>query len=131
MASSYLPTVEADFVAWIQTFSETISDDPTAVGLSAGDASALDSMTTTYVTAYTIAKSPATRTKGSVAAKDAARANVTDRARQLSIIIQSNPMVTNDQKADLGLTLRKTNKTPVPAPTSSPLLAFILSLIHI
>jgi hypothetical protein len=125
MSISYIPPREADFVAWITNFDALILATPVAYGLSAADATALDDMTQTYLTAYTLATAGGTRGPANIAAKDAARANVTARARQLATTIQSNPTISDEQKTALGITVRKTNKTPVPTPTSSPLLAFV------
>ena len=122
---NYIPPREADFVNWVDNFSTLITADPTSYGLSSGDASALAALVATYLGAYSAAVNPSTRGPSTISAKDAARANVTARSRQLAIIIQSNPSVTDEQKTDLGITVRKTNRTPIPAPTTSPLLAFI------
>jgi len=125
MATSYIPAKEASFATWLTNFNALILASPTTYGLSTADAAALDSMTTTYLAAYNLAKAGGTRGPANIAAKDSARANVTTRARQLATLIQANPAITDDQKTTLGITVRKTNKTPVPAPTSSPILTFI------
>lgn len=125
MATSYIPSTDADFQVWLDNFSELITADPTAYGLSSADATALATLTTTYDNALAAATNGSTRGPSTVNAKDVARTNAQARARQLATIIQANPAVTEEQKTDLGITVRKTNKTPIPAPASSPLLAYI------
>lgn len=125
MAATYIPPREADFVTWLTNFNALILATPSAYGLSSADAVALNTMTTSYIAAYNLAIAGGTRGPANIAAKDAARANVTTRARQLATLIQANPAISDEQKTALGLTVRKTNKTPIPAPTSSPLLTFI------
>jgi hypothetical protein len=125
MAASYIPPQEAAFVTWLLNFTSLIVGAPTTYGLTTADATALQTMTTTYNTAYNAAKAGGTRGPATIATKDAARANVTTYARQLATLIQANPAITSDQLTALGLTVRKTNKTPIPAPTSSPILTFI------
>jgi hypothetical protein len=122
---NYIPTQEAAFATWVDNFSAYVTANYTALGLALSDATALASMTSTYDTAYSAAIAGSTRGPMSVNVKDVARANVTQRARQLATIMQANPSVTDAQKTALGITLRKGSLTPVPAPTSSPLLTFI------
>lgn len=122
---NYIPPREADFVTWITNFDALILATPTAYGLSSADAAALDTLTQLYLAAYALALGGSTRGPANIAAKDAARANVTTRARQLATVIQANPAITDEQKTGLGITVRKTNKTPIPAPTTSPLLTFV------
>lgn len=52
--------------------------------------------------------------------------------RPYAIQINNNAAVTDEQRADLGLTVRKTTKTPVPAPTSAPALELLSAtpLLH-
>jgi hypothetical protein len=89
------------------------------------DAATLAALTATFQDAYPAAKSGATRGPSSVAAKNTARADVEAFARQLALVIQANPAITFVQKSVLGITLRKTHKTPIQAPVSCPALALI------
>lgn len=125
MPVTYIPSTDGDFSTWSNNFSALITAAPTSYGLTASDGSALAALVTTWNAAYAAALSGATRGPFSVNVKDTARANLTARARQLQAIIQANPGVTDSQKTALGLTVRKTLPTPIPAPTTSPLLQFI------
>ena len=108
MARSYIPSTDADFQVWLDNFSELITADPTAYGLSSADATALATLTTTYDNALAAAMNGSTRGPSTVNAKDVARTNAQARARQLATIIQANPAVSEEQKSDLGITVRKT-----------------------
>lgn len=127
MATSvnYVPPRDGDFNTWLIAFSAYITANAVALGLTSGDATTLAGMTTTWTDAYNAAIAGTTRGPMAVSTKDTARANVQAFARQLAIQVQANPAVTNDQKVALGITVRKTTKTPVPAPTTSPILTFI------
>ena len=125
MPASYIPTKDALLVPWSNNFSALLTAAPTSYGLTAGDASAYAALDLAYDNAYAAAISGSTRGPSSVATKDAAKANLIARARQLATIIQANPAITDAQKTDLGLTVRKTTKTPVPPPSTSPLLTFV------
>lgn len=124
MGPNYIPTRDADFMVWLDNFSTLLTAAPLTYGLTAADASALAALTATFDTALAAATNGSTRGPSTIAAKDAARAGAEARARQLATLIQANPVITEAQKTDLGLTVRKTNKTPVPPPTTSPLLVF-------
>lgn len=124
MSVQYIPSRDADFMVWIDNFSELLTAAPTDYGLTSSDATALAALTADFDSALSAATNGSTRGPSTIAAKDSARAAAEARARQLATIIQANPSVTEQQKTDLGLTVRKTNKTPVPPPTTSPLLTF-------
>lgn len=124
-STNYVPARDGDFNTWIDNFSDYITANFGALGVSSSDASTLAAMATTWDDAYTAAIAGSTRGPMTVSAKDAARANVQAFARQLAININNNPSITNDQKVALQITVRKTTKTPVPAPTTSPILTFI------
>lgn len=125
MSVSYIPSRDGLLTTWSNNFSTLISATPTAYGLVAGDATAYAALNTAYINAYALALNSPTRGPSSIVTKDTAKANVIARARQLADIIQANPAVTDTQKQDLGLTVRKTNRTPTPAPTTSPQLSII------
>jgi hypothetical protein len=125
MGVQYIPARDGDFGAWLDNFSALISASPTTYGLTSADATNLASVTAAWDSAYAAAISGATRGPMTVNLKDVARVNATAVARTLATIIQANPGITDAQKTALGLTVRKTLPTPIPAPTSSPLLTFI------
>jgi len=125
MAAPYIPATDAGFSAWILNFSTLITATPTAYGLTAGNATTIAAQNTAYQAAYTAANDPSTRTPETVAAKDAARAAATAVVRPFAMQINASAAVTNGQRAALGLTIRKTVPTPVPAPTDIPTLGLV------
>ena len=125
MASDFLPKSEGNLVAFLENFNSRIFANQNSYSLTSADANALHTLTLQFTEAYTIANTAATRTASNIAIKDNTKANVVARVRQLAGAIQSNPIITDSQKLDLQLLVRKTTRTPVPAPTSSPMLGFI------
>lgn len=121
----YIPARDGDFNIWINNYSTLITAGPVPYGLTSTQATALAGLTSTWNTAYAAATSGATRGPMSVNAKDVARANVQQYARELAIIIQATTTVTEEQKTALVITVRKTNRTPIPPPTTNPLLNII------
>jgi len=119
---SYMPSKESEQVGWSQNFATLISATPTAFGLTAPQATAFDDVNGILQSAWTAATEPTTRTKITIADKDTALKNMKVMARNLVGIIQSTPTVTNGQKEALGITVRKTNPTPLPVPSTSPMI---------
>lgn len=133
MASGYIPQKDADFKTWVDNNSAMITANYSGLGISSADAAAYASLVSTFDAAYMTATSGDTRGPMTITAKDTARANAEARARQLATMIQANPSVTNEMKTALGYTIRKIGRTPVPAPTTYPILSFanIAPLQHV
>lgn len=125
MATNYIPPRDADFALWSANFAALITATPTAYGLIPADATAINAANTPWQTAYATATNPSTRTTPAVAAKDAARATCEFVLRPYAQRINADAAVTDDQRADLGLTIRKTVPTPIPAPSTMPVLSLI------
>lgn len=124
---NYIPSSDANFNAWILNFSALLTADPAAYGETAGTAAAVQSVADTWSVAYGIATNPITRTSPAVASKDAARYTAEQTARPVAIRIRNNAAVTNQQRVDLGLTVPKVVPTPIPAPTSFPVLGLVMA----
>lgn len=125
MAVRYLPARDAALQTWAVAFSAQITATPTAFGLVAGQATTLAGYVTVYTNALAAATNEATRTKATVAAKNVAKNNLTANIFLLVGIIQTFPTITDSQLAGLGLTVRSTTRTPVPAPETTPLVAVL------
>jgi hypothetical protein len=120
MAKSFLPAKDAELLAWSSNFSTRISATPTAFGLTAPQATAYAALHTAFADALATATEPSTRTRGAIAAKDAARTPLKADARELARIVNAFPSITNQQRIDLGLTPRSGTVTPINPPTESP-----------
>lgn len=125
MATPYIPTTDSGVSSWLLNFSTLISADPTSYGLVAGDATAIAAQNTAYQAAYALAIDPSTRTPSTVANKDAVKAAALAVVRPYAMQINANASVTDEQRAELGLTIRKVVPTPIPQPTAIPGLALI------
>jgi hypothetical protein len=125
MSTPYIPTKDNEFSVWSANFALVLSTAYAAYGLAASDATAISAADATWQAAYAVATTEATRTKVTVAAKDLARNQCKALERGYANVIQANSGITQDQKADLGLTIRDTTKSPIPAPTTSPILTIV------
>lgn len=101
------------------TFSSLINGSASTYGLTTAQASDYADLNNLYATAYNTALTPATRTRVTVLAKNEARKNMVELARQLADYIIGNMDVTNAQLAELGLDPR-TSRTPAPVPETAP-----------
>lgn len=128
MPTDFLPARDADLSLWTDNFNTLITATPTAFGLIAGQATTYATANTAWQAALTAATNPATRTKPTVAAKNTAKANIVVLSRQYAQIVQGYPAITDMQLETLGLTVRSTGRTPVPPPTTFPLVSFVSSM---
>lgn len=124
-ASDWIPSTDLELGGFADTFVAGITADPSAYGLVAGDASALQVYVTAYDNAFSLSNDPATRTPVTISAKDDAKNALKPQLRRLGNLIQANPAVSNDDKIAIGLTVRDTIPTPVSAPTSFPLISIL------
>lgn len=128
MPTDFLPPRDADLALWTGNFAALIGAAPATYGLTTGQASTYVTTNAIWQAALATATDPTTRTQPSVAAKDAARANVSILSRQYGQIVQSTPTVTDEQIAALGLTVRSSSRTPSTPPTTFPLVAVISTM---
>lgn len=118
--ASYIPTKNSLFRAWIINFSALLTAAPATYGLTAPDAVIVDGVTDTFVAADTLANNPATRTAPTIAARDAARAAAEFVVRPYAVGISLAASVANEDKIAIGVTVRSTTPTPIPAPVVAP-----------
>lgn len=128
----YMPESDAEFAAWANNFATLLTADPTAYGETGGVASQVQTLNDDYQLALTVATDPSTRTSPTVAAKDVARSVAQSYMRVVAQRIRDNQTVTDEQRLDLGLTVPKTVPTPIPPPSTHPLLGLIAAtpLVH-
>lgn len=120
MSSYYLPASDQGLRNFARNMSEIVTNDPVVLGLSVGQATSLASAYSSYDAALSLAIDPGTKTIATVAAKNTARANLKTIIKQYAAIIQAHPTVTNEQRAELGLTIRDTEPSPKPVPAFAP-----------
>jgi hypothetical protein len=132
MATPYIPPKDADLANWADNFRDLIVASPTTYGLVAGDGTAIGNVVTPFLAAYTIAINPTTRTAVTVAAKDTAKFAMLSVLRSYAQIVSANPAVDPSDKIALGLNLHGTPPSPIPPPSTFPLLNVLAAtpLLH-
>lgn len=98
-----------------QTFSDLIDATPTSYGLTTSQATAYKTLNDDYVAKFLLADAPETRTKAALLNRNNAAVLLKAKAAELAKIVEATPTVTDGQKANLGLSVRKT-----PEPMGDP-----------
>jgi hypothetical protein len=121
----YLPPRDADLTLWVLNFTTLLTATPTDFGLVAGDAVICAGPISAFRAALQLATDPSTRTKSTVAAKDAAKVTMLDVVRPYCIQIKNNGGVTDYNKIAIGVGVRDLQPTPVAVPNTQPLLSIV------
>jgi hypothetical protein len=136
VAAPYIPPTSSGLDSWAANFSTLISAAPATYGLTAADATTIASAVSLYHAAYLLGGTtaggkvpvtPGARTPVTVADMRSQQGALVPLLRTYSSQIRLNPGVTNASKLALGLTLPNTTPSPIPAPTSYPLLSLLVA----
>jgi hypothetical protein len=119
MNRTFLPTGDNSLYNWALNFSTLLTANFAAYGLAQSMASTYSSKFNTYKTALTAAKSDATRGKQTVYVKNQAKKDLISYTRLVAGQISRTVSVSNAQKTELGLIVRK-KPSRQPAPTTRP-----------
>lgn len=120
---SYLPATQLGLSNWATTFGIYISTNFAAVGLITGQQSAYNDLLSDYNTALGVSTDPAQRTPVTVQATKDLEIELRAQTTLLVAQVQAFPGTSDSERAAMGLTVRKTTKTPIPAPTDQPVLS--------
>ncbi len=124
---SYIPARDADAVNWSGNFAALITASPATYGLTAGDATAIQTAADAFFDAYQLGGgtyhmpvNASTKTPTTTQAKVDARVNMEAILRPYAVTISRNIGVATPDKIAVGVNPRTTLPTPVVAPTSFP-----------
>lgn len=120
MPSSYMPVAYNAFESWGTNFVNLVTSAPTSYGLVAGDVTGLLDSWTEFQANLLASTTPATRTPVTVAATKENYNEIRLTLQQLVKQIQAWTGLTEEKATELGITFRKTTKTPIPTPTETP-----------
>lgn len=125
--ASAIPTRDAEYDAYLFNWKTILTATPALYGMLAADATAISNAYTTWHAAYVAASNVLTRTRSTVATKDAQKILSISLLREQYNIIKANPSVTDPNKIAIGIRVSDPVPTPVPAPTTNPVMAVIPS----
>lgn len=122
MAGSWIPEADGPLDPFVNNFQTLIAATPTAYALSTSDATAITAAYTSWHAAFLAATNPTTRTHATILTKNVQKGNVLSVIRGYGATIRANRGVSDALKAGLGIHVRDTSPTPVPPPSTYPLL---------
>ena len=123
MANSYLPASDSGLNDWALNFANVTNNmDPLIIGLTVAEVAAYTSLQQDYGYKYTAAVDPATRGPATILAKNDAKKLLVAESRKLAMAATNHPATTDAQRQSLGLTIRDNDPTPVPPPSTAPLI---------
>ncbi|HLL91179.1 MAG TPA: hypothetical protein VK324_17915 [Tepidisphaeraceae bacterium] len=108
MVKSFFTGTDVELYNGTKVFSAAISSTPTAFGLTAAQATAYALLSDDYINCYDATVDPKTRTKSKTQAKTDAKIALRAMASDLAKIVGGTSTVTNEQRLDLGLSVRAT-----------------------
>lgn len=120
MVSDYIPDPDGDFYVWEQNFLRTAGTDPAAVGITAEDVTALGTARDAWEAAYLDNETRQAAARAARQLKDDTRRAFESAIRAVVKRIQAAPIVTDDQRRALGITVKDAVATSAPAAATRP-----------
>lgn len=116
---------DARFQTWAESFVRHLQADPARYGTSQAEADFLGSLLDKYTRALLASSSEATRTRGTIAAKQDARSALEWLCRRFARQIKENLGITDGDKLNLGIRPLNVARTPISCPQSNPLMSIV------
>ncbi len=117
--ADYIPLHGASLLEWARNFASRIAAAPADYGLKEEEVAAIVRVVDAYATAYAVASSLPTRTRASVATKNATRDAMLRLLRRYGQVIKASPTISESAKFALRLTL-PSGRTRITAPATRP-----------
>lgn len=116
----YIPSDKDSRFSWSTTFYNYFVADPTELGFTAADATALTTDYTPYSDAYADLSPKENTYRAAVVTLDETSATYIAHVRSLAAQIQSNPAISDEVRTAAGLPVRSKTRTPAGVPTHRP-----------
>jgi len=118
----YLPTADAELIAWLQNFTTYANANLAALGLVAADMTPVTTAFTALQSAFNANNAAQAAAQAARQTKDTNRTTAEVVTRALARRLQAAPAVTDTQRQALGLPVRDKQPTSKTAPTTRPTL---------
>lgn len=123
MSDDYVPDPDDEFDPFARIkFGPYFNTNFAALGFTAAENTALQTALSNWGYSWTAFTNAEAAFNAAMPDKDAKRAVAEGLLRKYSMRMQTNTAVTDSQRAALGITVRKTSKTPSAVPTTVPVL---------
>ncbi len=116
----YIPRADADFNTWLATFVSALSSRGPALGVTAGELTALQTARETWDTALGEHNELQVLATTATQNKNQARENLESLARATVRRLQTHPNIQDSDRLALGVTARATTRTQAPTPSTRP-----------
>jgi hypothetical protein len=120
MPGDYLPHRDELLLAFTDNLRRIVSRDPGALAVAEVDAQRYALVQLDYARKLRAAVDPGTRGRQTVLLKDFSKRELVGLTRRLARQINNALIVSDAQRGELALTIRKTTPTPVPVPEVAP-----------
>jgi hypothetical protein len=127
MSSGYLPVSDQELRNWVTNFATYAAANSVALGIVAGDVTPISTAETAFAAKLDAQTAEKAATKSATQAKDTSRTTLKTAVRALVKRLQASTIITNAQRAALGITVSDGSRTPVAAPTSRPIVSVWVS----
>jgi hypothetical protein len=121
MPEQRIPRADGDFAAYANHYDEAVKKFYDVQGLDRSLLKPLEEALATWKSAYPAHVRGQNAAQAATSAKDAAKRALEEQIRPVSAFIQTWPGTTDADRATIGISVRDTSATPVPAPTARPL----------
>ncbi len=118
----FLPRTDAGLRVFTKNFGTLLAENFARYGISEEAATAYNELQQTFAERLEASLEPLTSGKRTVFLKNESRDELAAITRSIARQIDNLERTTDDQRQALGLTIRDTTKTPVPPPSTAPLL---------
>jgi hypothetical protein len=123
MMAEWIPSKDADALAFMHVFAEGLTASPATYMVTSADALAVTNAVQLFATNLAICQDPATKTKVAVVNKDDARTAAEQIVRQYASLIKPNSGISDGDKTAIGVPPVNVDRNPIPAPGTAPILA--------
>lgn len=118
--ADYIPASDAEFDTWIHNLLHYASGHLAALGLVAGDLTAITAAMTDWDTSYPDHVAAQSAAQGASQTKNTSRKTLEAAVRPFVQRLQASPTVENSHRASLGVAVRSTERTSAGVPESRP-----------
>lgn len=116
----YMPDRDSEFDTWIVQFDTAFAAVASTLGFTPGDVATINSVRSTWQTAYSAHIAAQNNAQGARATKDNERRNAADVIRTYVRQIQANPNTTDAMRGQLGINIPGSSKNLTGVPTEAP-----------
>lgn len=120
-SNDYIPRPDGDFSAWLEQYWEYLKFWWDKQGLDTAELAALELAVQEWRVAYPAHTTAQAAAEGARQAKDSARTALEQQIRPITRFVQSWPKTTDANRAEMGITISGTSRTPGGGPTTRPL----------